>query len=209
MSTQESNSNRRRPERAPWLGHNAWWIQIASCAVLFVLIAFSVMTKLATGHVPAPTQPVWEIRWSDFTVLVPLLVFSFWLRHRQRKHDRQLCIRCAEAVPLDTEAAVIRHRRALWIMHEPRTLRGNLILAGVLIAALLGWAIGLIVSMPWHLSSVIVFVIIGFGGIVAPWSEEWHRRLQPWCPQCRDDNGWDDGDVIPEPSPDPQIKADR
>jgi len=167
------------------------------------------MFVLASGQTPQPTSPVWTINWTDFVVLAPVLFLSYWLQHRQRRHDRQLCERCVLAIPLDTQAAVDKHRRALRIMHGPRTLRGNLILAGVLLACLLGWVVGLFISVPWYLSVPIVMVIIGFGGIVAPWSYEWHRRLQPWCPQCRDDNGWDDDDVIPEPSPDPQIKADR
>lgn len=106
-----------------------------------------------------------------------VVVLMSWLA--MRRHDRRLCEQCVAAMPLNPSEQAARYRRRFWTAHsfsEPRYLVPYLV---VLIgsnfatspAGRIGWAI---------VQSSMLYLIM---------SQATHRRLQPWCPWCRDGGG--------------------
>jgi hypothetical protein len=108
-----------------------------------------------------------------------------------RQHDRRLCEQCASAMPLNPAERAARCHRMFWLSHcgsQPRYLIPYLV---VLIgsnfastaAGRIGWAI---------VQSSMIYLILAYTT---------HRRLQPWCPWCRDDGGGEHEDISPTPPP--------
>ena len=126
------------------------------------------------------------------TVPVALLavVLASWMMMRQ--HDRRLCEQCAAAMPLNPAAQAARSRRMFWLSHcgsQPRYLIPYLaVLIGSNFATTIGGRIG------WALiQSSMIYLIAAYTT---------HRRLQPWCPWCRNDGGGGEHeDVTPPPPP--------
>lgn len=209
MSTAESAASRPRREILPWVGHNAWWMQAAINVGFWGYIAYGVATR---GTGTRETSADWY-REPSLYIIGGLILLSYWLAYRARKHERTLCTRCAEITPLDPQQATHRHRRALlahhgWVSDNETAVRPLLRAAiintlGLLIV--LG-ALGVMVASLWlsipRWLTVVLSVVVVTGSLTWPYIAEIHRRLYPWCPYCKDDDGWDDhGDHEPSPTP--------
>ena len=143
------------------LGHHAMQMLIGS-----------IVAVVAIGIYPLPGL---------LALTVPLTVFAFvllsWLLMRQ--HDRRLCERCVISMPLNPAERAGRYQRRFWMAHtgsEPRFLIPYLV---VLVSSnfatstpgRIGWAL---------IQLTMIYLIL---------AQQTHRKLQPWCPWCRDDGG--------------------
>ena len=115
-----------------------------------------------------------------------LVVLVSWLA--MRRHDRRLCEQCVAAMPLNPSEQATRYRRRFWTAHslsEPRYLLPYLtVLIGSNFATSgpgrVAWAL---------IQSSMIYLIA---------AQATHRRLQPWCPWCREDGG---GEHVAEEPP--------
>lgn len=151
------------------LGHHAGAMLIASIVAVVVV-----------GLRPLP---------GPFLFTVPLSLFGFvlfsWVA--MRAHDRRLCEQCVQAMPLNPAAKATKLRRRFWMSHtgaEPRFLIPYLVLLigsnfATTPAGRIGWAI---------VQLSMIYLIL---------SQSTHRKLQPWCPWCRDGGGGQDVDETP------------
>lgn len=143
---------------------------------------------------------------STITVTIMAVVIATMLL-KDFYHSRKLCLRCLKAAPmLDPQAAVDRHINALRRIHFARWR--TFLLATVLIVAYVASSAA-VASWPWPARAVLVVAgLVGFvGSLYMTYASFIHRRLYPWCPWCKR-RGFG-GEPLPEPTPDPTIKAIR
>jgi hypothetical protein len=166
------------PERAAmWLGHY-------STVLLLAAVATSVAddaTGQSQGALEWVTSAVWLAWIAAFMTDVG-------------RHQERLCERCIAASPLDPQAAVTRWRRVLRLHHARRAMLA-------LLGGIIAWDVvnGLFRHPPaWALALDALTAVVLGASYVVTWQ---HRRLYPWCPFCR----WDEGgehEVSPDvPSP--------
>jgi hypothetical protein len=110
------------------------------------------------------------------------------------RHEAILCETCIADFPLDGDAQATKHVRWLRFIHQGRARAGaNVFLLVVLLVSFyppLSW---LIIAVWLMLLAEILATGL-------------HRRLEPWCPWCR--NGGHDVDC-PHATPVPTVEADR
>jgi hypothetical protein len=163
------------PERpAMWLGHY-------STLLLLAAVAASVAND-ATGQRQQVVEWVSVAAWICWIAAL----MADWGVHQER-----LCERCIAASPLDPQAAVDRWRRVLRV-HHART--ATVITMGAVVAW--DFIAGALLRHPpaWALAvSALAVAALGASSAVT-WQP---RRLYPWCPFCR----WDEGGAQ-EVSPD-------
>ena len=161
---------RRRDPLLLWLGHY-------SLPFLWVFVAVAVISGVT--H--------WGFLTWVTSVTTAVLVVTVLASVR---HDARLCERCIAATPLDPQAAVQAWRPVLRLYH--RRWLSPAVLAVVLTGLLLPAAYR---HPPWWAvtANVTAFVLTGLLWTVA----QRHRKLYPWCPWCR----WEDGGDY-EASPD-------
>lgn len=138
------------------------------------------------------------LRWAVF-VLVLIYVVGFTCQ--VVLHERHLCLRDLDDAPLlDPQAAVDQHRRALRIHHNRRQYLVALI-TGVLPLAILLVMTG---QASYPVGVKLALTALAAIGVAANcyvgYIQATHRRLQPWCPWCRRNDG---GDPVVSPTPDP------
>lgn len=136
-------------------------------------------------------------------ISVVLILAYFATSYITGGHLYALCSRCAARTPLDPEAAVKRHHRALSYTHRTRrtALTIYLPVAAVLVAAI--FIQNLVVAWLYALALVVFYVDSAIGS----YALLRHRTLQPWCPWCRH---WrDDDEDTPAPQPVPTGEATR
>jgi ribosomal protein S27AE len=150
------------------------------------LLSLSILAAILIGLRP-PSGPA--------ALSIPLALFVFvigsWLM--MRHHDRQLCAKCAAAMPLNAAETAARYQRRFWMAHtgaERRFLIPYLVVlvgsnfATATTVGKLAWAI---------IQSSMIYLLL---------SHSTHRRLQPWCPWCSDGGG---GSHRHESAPDPVL----
>lgn len=171
-----SSPGRRDSRLIMWLGHY-------STHLLAIVLALSVISD-ATGRPGFMEWPA-AIIWLAWVGTLPL---------SSPYHDSRLCERCLAAAPtLNPEAAIRRWISALWCHHH-RSFWFTV--AGVLF----GWVTYTAVGIqrhhehPWQYAvDALVLVLLGVLYLV-PYQ---HRRLYPWCPYCRWDDGGDE-EAVPD-----------
>ena len=125
-----------------------------------------------------------------------LLVLASWgfMRH----HDRRLCEFCMSSLPLDASQVASRYRRRLAVAHLGSDLRITVAYLVVLIASSP-------VLLNTHLlpttTARVVWAAIQSTMIYLVLSYRTHRKLQPWCQQCRGGDGGRDHVDAPDPVP--------
>jgi hypothetical protein len=122
--------------------------------------------------------------------LVSFVLVSWLL---MRRHDRALCEQCVASMPLNPSELAVRYRRRFWMSHAGAEPRFTVPYLAVLIGS--NFAAGTIGRLGWAIvQSSMVYLILSYTT---------HRRLQPWCPWCREGGGGsDDRDpTTPDPSP--------
>jgi hypothetical protein len=157
-----------------------------------VLIAAIVATiSLVLRPLPADSSAALVVPVALFT-----LVIASWVLMRQ--HDRRLCEHCVASMPLDAGATAVRYRRRfalthfstkrLWVAAYVVILVGSNVV--LLNTALLPAPVNRWVWAAVQLT--MVYVVLSYST---------HRKLQPWCPQCRDGGGTRRTSDAPEPAP--------
>lgn len=122
-------------------------------------------------------------------ITVPVTLFAFVLLSwaLMRQHDRRLCEQCVLTMPLNPAEKATRFQRRFWMAHtgsEPRFLVPYLI---VLLSS--NFASSTIGRVGW--------AAIQLSMIYPILAQQTHRKLQPWCPWCRDGGGGSDIDERP------------
>jgi multisubunit Na+/H+ antiporter MnhC subunit len=152
------------------------------------VLIVSILTAIVIGVCPLPAGSFVSI---CVPILVMAVVIASWLK--MREHDRRLCEWCAQAIPLNVEAAAARLHRRFAIAHasERRWLMGSYITVLIASNGLL-W-LGLYGRIGWAIAQTSVIYLVVVAGS--------HRRFQPWCPQCREGNGGRERMAAPDPLP--------
>jgi hypothetical protein len=173
-----------RTDRAlMWLGHYATHL-------LLLAIAAAVVNDSLGGHVTAAQyadSALW-IAW--FAALMAEI----------NRHQGRLCERCIAAAPtLDPESSVRRWRPALRCYHVKAVTI-------VLLLVMLAWFIYIDTTggrkHPWQYAlDAVAVIILGAKYLI----DHQHRRLYPWCPFCR----WDEGGSEEVAPPVPVIPQNR
>jgi hypothetical protein len=158
-----------------WTGHHA---------NLILMIVFPIM--FLNQFVPDS----WALLGAGLAVLTILVMLGTMFA--DIRHNLGLCERCISDLPLDGSRQAEHRQRELRFVHFMR--RRSFWLIVLMLAVGQGF-----VPSPYG------FIL--FGGLMALFTYEHfallqHRRLQPWCPWCRD---WDDGDdeEVETPTPTP------
>jgi hypothetical protein len=139
--------------------------------------------------------------WVITGVLIAGIVAMNW---GEFQHSRNLCWRCWKIVPLDPEAKVKKHDRALRAMHWVwnKGFKAFLALMAVfffpLVFVVVVFPLIGLDTKPWNL-----FGFVGIFGVqmFLAYTGNRHQWLRPWCPYCK---RWDDGgshEVVPDPVP--------
>lgn len=123
--------------------------------------------------------------------LLGLVIVSWVL---MRRHDRGLCEQCVAGLPLNPSQQATKYELRFWLAHSLSQPRYLLPYVAVLVGS--NFLPGTTGRLIWALAQAsMVYLIM---------AHTTHRRLQPWCPWCRDDGGggWDDHDpATPDPVP--------
>ena len=118
--------------------------------------------------------------------IMALLISSFLV---MRRHDRRLCETCMAELPLNPEAVVQRQQMRFWVTHtgsEPKYLVPYLV---VVFGS--SFAYNVIGRIPWAIiQATLIYLIL---------AQITHRKLQPWCPWCK--NGGDRNPALPDVLP--------
>lgn len=166
----------------PWSARLAErWGHLAPQALILSILGVIVL-RLRPPLEPMPTLVL--------SVALVSFVVASWLL--MRRHDRGLCEFCMAGMPLNPSELAVRYQRRFWLSHSgarPRyvipyfaVLMGSSFVPGQ--GGLLFWAL---------VQTSMIYLILAYST---------HRRLQPWCPWCRDDGGGhDDEDTTPDPRP--------
>lgn len=130
--------------------------------------------------------------------VVLLLAAVFVVEHA---HDRRLCEACIADMPLSPGDAAHKIRRRLQLVHWTKdhkttwnTIELLIVVSGVGMDSMPA-------AGPVALAVMLTFLLAGVG--VFWWfllAVRAHKRLGPWCPYCRRDDGGG-GLVIPDPEP--------
>jgi hypothetical protein len=129
------------------------------------------------------------------TITVPLLLVSVvigsWLL--MRRHDRRLCEQCASSMPLNPGDQAARYKARFWVAHTGMERR----ILIPYVAVLLGSNF-----LPDTLLCRFVWAVVQLSMVYLILSHTSHRRLQPWCPWCKDGGGGSRHEDAPTPTPD-------
>lgn len=136
------------------------------------------------------TQPIRQTpSGASLSVSLVVLVLATWLA--MRLHDRSLCEYCVAEIPLDVEKAAARARWRFWLAHEGSRPHFVMPYFAVLIGT--NFLHGEQGRLVWALAqSSMVYLVM---------ATSTHRKLQPWCPWCRDDGGGEDRAPLDPPPP--------
>jgi hypothetical protein len=150
------------------------------------VLSLAVVGAVVVGLKPPP---------GALALTVPLalaaVVVTSWLL--LRRHDRRLCENCISEMPLDPSKRAASYRLRFQLAHaggQPGAL-------ATYFAVLIGsnFIPGLVGRVVWSLAQLSLIYLMR--------SYVTHRRLQPWCPWCRQDGGGSeefDDSVPPPPS---------
>jgi hypothetical protein len=120
-------------------------------------------------------------------VAIIVLVIGSFLA--MRKHDRQLCETCMMHMPLNPSGEAERKRLRFWVAHTGTQPRFFVPYLAVVLGSSLAYDV--IGPIAWAMiQSTLIYLVL---------AQVTHRRLQPWCPWCR--NGGDELLDTPESLP--------
>ncbi|WP_460604906.1 hypothetical protein [Jatrophihabitans fulvus] len=145
------------------------------------LLIVSILAVVAVGLYPPPGL---------FALTVPAGLFAFVIVTflLMRAHDRALCEQCVRDIPLDAAGRAAALRNRFWMAHtgsEPRFLFPYLL---VLVGSNF-FVTNTVGRVAWALVQLsMIYLLL---------SQSTHRKLQPWCPWCRDGGGGSDVDETP------------
>jgi hypothetical protein len=174
---------------APWPARAAsrWGHWGAQILVAAILAAIALVLRP-----PPPGNPL--------SLEAPIALFFFVLASWgfMRQHDRRLCESCMSTLPLNASEAAARYRRRLAVAH----LGSNLPITAAYLVVLIGSSPVLLdTNLLPHPLARYVWAAIQSTMIYLVLSYTTHRRLQPWCPQCRGGDGGREDVDTPDPVP--------
>ena len=157
-----------------------------------ILVAAIVGAIVLALRPPPPGNPL--------ALEAPLALFVVVLMswYFMRRHDRRLCESCMSALPLDASATAARYRRRFAIAHLASNIRLTVVYLMVLLASSpLLLNTHLLPSGPSRLlwaaiQSTMIYLMLSYST---------HRKLQPWCPECRGGDGGREDVTAPDPIP--------
>lgn len=157
-----------------------------------LLVTSIVATVALALRPPPPGNPL--------ALEAPVALFFFVLTSWgfMRQHDRRLCEFCMASLPLDASQVAARYRRRLAVAHIGSDLR---ITAAYLIVLIASSPVLLNTKLLPTPMAQLVWAAIQASMIYLVLSYRTHRKLQPWCPQCRGGDGGHDHVDAPEPVP--------
>ena len=157
------------------------------------LLIGSIVAAIALVVRPLPPD-------SPFSIILPVTLFAFviasWLL--MRKHDRRLCETCMASMPLNAEELAVRYKHRFAVAH----LAQNRALTVAYLLALL--ASNFVLLNPSVLPDPLgryVWALVQTTMIYLILASATHRKLQPWCPQCKGGGGEKEDVDAPEPVP--------
>jgi hypothetical protein len=108
-----------------------------------------------------------------------------------RAHDRTLCEHCVASMPLNPSEQAVRYKRRFWMSHTGAERRFIVPYLVVLLGS--NFFPGTIGRIAWAvIQASMIYLILSYST---------HRRLQPWCPWCREGGGGDEIVESPDPVP--------
>jgi len=146
------------------------------------------------GAIVLGTQPIGQTA-SGMMLSMSLAAFviATWLAMRQ--HDRRLCEWCVASLPLDVEAAARQARYRFRLAHlgsEP-----NFLVPYFVVLVGTGFLHTQSGRLIWAIAqSTMIYLVM---------ASDSHRKLQPWCPICRREEGGGGEDRV---TPDPRLPRD-
>jgi hypothetical protein len=103
------------------------------------------------------------------------------------RHNAVLCERCIADFPVDGDAQAEKHNLSLAYTHN---------INNMLWRAAIYWFAALIIGSAWPILTGLPWVVI----CLDLRARMLHRRLEPWCPWCRNDDDWDVSVETPVPT---------
>lgn len=180
MSTSAAPSQSENfTRRVAWVAHNEAVLLVISAVLLVGPEYWSVSIA--------------QMLFTDAGIVVFAVTFAASVHHAQRF----LCPRCAASTPLDGEGAAATHATALRRFHYlVDHYRAAMWATGSLVvtAAVLSDTVGPLLD--W-IPQTLLFTFLTVRSVLMLR----HRPLQPWCPQCRWDDGGRDEDAPIWPQP--------
>lgn len=179
-----------------WSRTRMWFGHYADYLFMLMFVVFAVLIPIRP-HGPALVQLlVFDVL--PIVVAAAAVVSSAFMAPY---HDARLCLRDVRAAPLlDPAGAVVRHRRAL-AYHHSRFLQKVFVTGTFLMLVIF------VTSGGRHWWVQVLYSVSLIVGLSRVYESRVHTKLRPWCPFCRDNGGGWGGEAIPEPSPDPVVKA--
>lgn len=168
----------------------------------------------AFGHYYEPLYPFLMLIGSVWAVLYPSEGWGLddpfgWalagvtllgLYSSMRWHTGKLCERCMAAVPLNAAEKAEKFKRHFRFVHR---YMGSLnrLLTALLVIVCFGLAVKLVFDPPRRVNSLIHLFTFAIPMAYTFWAMYRHNHFQPWCPYCRRDDGDDETEEVPDPSP--------
>lgn len=171
------------PNESPllvWLAHHHLKVGVAGIGLFF-------------ASLPIPS----DLAWLGVAVVASALLAGFLFGiDAAAIHTGLFCDYCMARITADGAGEAARRARTLRFVHHEWRRTESAAYVVMVAAPYVGWLVGVDVLrflgmplLPWMAWSA--------------WTVVVHRRLQPWCPQCRRRRG-DDRDETPSPQPVPE-----
>ncbi len=172
-------------DSAPWAGRGvSRW---AHYGPVWLWISVGAIVAFGLNPVDLSTN-------SALLALTAIVACAFIGWRSMRHHDRRLCERCVVSMPLNPADVAARYRIRFAIVHalvvRPIGLSYLALVIGSDLVLLhgptierIGWAV---------IQLSMVYLVVAYSS---------HRRLQPWCPQCRGGHGERDHSFDRGPAP--------
>lgn len=130
-------------------------------------------------------------------VVIALLMVTLASTLATIRHDRVLCLTCAENFPLDAAMQAEGKRRlrlrCFHLVADHNHLMIAVVISAVVVSHWVWWA----------------FLPVWTVWLVMAWGGYWHRILEPWCPFCRRGGGGGPHECEPDPIPTPTVEGIR
>jgi hypothetical protein len=147
-------------------------------------------TQLLIGSIVAVVLLPWVPLPDVFMFTLPLALFGFVILSYvlMRQHDRRLCEACMLSMPLNAAERASAYKLRFWMAHNLSDVKFMVPYMVVLISS--NFATNTTIGR-W------CWAIIQLSMIYLILSYSTHRKLQPWCPWCRDGGGGEHVEDLP------------
>jgi len=149
------------------------------------ILMFTIAGAIVLGAQPIGRTASGQV----LSMTLACFVLATWLAMRQ--HDRRLCEWCVQDLPLDVEGAANQARYRFRLAHLGNNPGFVVPYLSILIAT--NFLPGQTGRLVWAIAqSTMIYLVM---------ASDSHRKLQPWCPICREGGGGSDRVEIDPTSP--------